>query len=72
MEEKKDEVEAGGHCKYEGKERKQVWVEYGRIRINEQRWKWDENEEVLRDEKRNRRRKVISGKKERKAKEGMR
>jgi len=33
------------------KERKgrKVWVQYGKIRIEGQWWKWDEEEEVLRD-----------------------
>lgn len=28
-----------------------VWVGYGKIRINERWWRWDEEEEVLRDER---------------------
>ncbi|XP_067207866.1 golgin subfamily A member 6-like protein 22 [Linepithema humile] len=35
----------------EGRKGKNVWVEYGRIRIDGQWWKWDEEEEVLRDGK---------------------
>lgn len=27
-----------------------VWVSYGKIRINEQWWRWDEEEEMLKDE----------------------
>lgn len=35
----------------EEREGKQVWVGYGKIRINERWWKWNEEQEVLRDEK---------------------
>lgn len=34
--------------KKEGRGNK-VWMGYGKIRINEQWWKWDEEEEVLKD-----------------------
>lgn len=39
----------------EEKRGSRVWIEYGKIRINERWWKWDDEEEVLRNEKRNRR-----------------
>ncbi|XP_011702471.1 PREDICTED: trichohyalin-like [Wasmannia auropunctata] len=35
----------------EGRKGKKVWIGYGRIQIEEQWWKWDEEEEVLRDGK---------------------
>lgn len=37
----------------EKKKGKKVWIGYGRIKIEEMWWKWDEVEEVLKDEKRN-------------------
>lgn len=33
--------------------RGRVWIGYGRIRIEEQWWRWNEEEEVLRDGKEN-------------------
>lgn len=33
----------------EEREGRRVWLRYGRIRINEVWWRWDEDEEVLRD-----------------------
>lgn len=68
MEGKRDKIEAGRYHKNGGEKKKFM---SRRIRINKQWWKWDEDEEVLRDEKRNRR-KVISGEKERKIGEGIR
>jgi len=33
--------------------KRRVWVRQGRIRIDEHWWRWDEEEEVLRDERGN-------------------
>lgn len=40
--EEKYEVKAGGHHENEGEEMKKG-MGYGKIRINERWWKWDEN-----------------------------
>lgn len=37
----------------EEKKGKNVWVGYGRIKINGEWWRWDEEEEALKDEKGN-------------------
>lgn len=54
----------------EEKRGKKVWVGYDRMRNYEQWWRWDENEEVLRDEK-GCRREDISGEGGRKEGEGI-
>ncbi|KAL6417578.1 hypothetical protein ACFW04_012649 [Cataglyphis niger] len=36
-------------AKEEEKKGRKVWIEYGKIRIDEKWWKWDEEEEVLKD-----------------------
>lgn len=33
----------------EEREGNRVWIGYGKIRINEQWWRWDESEEILRN-----------------------
>jgi len=43
-------------AKKEEKEGRKIWIGYGKIRIGEQWWRWDEREEVLRDGKGNVRR----------------
>lgn len=48
MEGKKDEMKEEIAREEEGKGRK-VWVGYGKIRIDEKWWRWDEEEEELRD-----------------------
>lgn len=47
-----------------------VWIIYGRIRINEKWWKWDENEEVLKDMKEDRKREVQGEEEEEEEREG--
>lgn len=42
-------------ARVEKKRVNRVWVGYGNIRINEQWWRWDEEDEALNDEKGNRR-----------------
>ncbi|EZA61670.1 hypothetical protein X777_10502 [Ooceraea biroi] len=49
---------------------RRVWIGYGRIRIEEQWWKWDESEEVLKDEKGRRRERMQGEKKEERREEG--
>ncbi|EZA56067.1 hypothetical protein X777_03894 [Ooceraea biroi] len=49
---------------------KRVWIGYGRIRIEEQWWKWDENEEVLKDEKGRIRERMQGEEKEERREEG--
>lgn len=52
MEEKENKMEVTGNSTEEEKERR-VWVRQGRIRIDEQWWEWNEEEEVLRQERGN-------------------
>lgn len=37
-------------ARIEERRENRVWVSYGKIRINEQWWRWDEEEEMLKDE----------------------
>lgn len=46
---KKDEMVVDGNSEERRERRKKVWVGYGKIRINEQWWKWDEEKRLLRD-----------------------
>lgn len=43
-------------AKNEERKGKKVWIEYGKIKIDEQWWKWDEEKEVLKNGKGNIRR----------------
>lgn len=52
MEEKENKMEVTGNSTEEEKGRR-VWVRQGRIRIDEQWWEWNEEEEVLRQERGN-------------------
>lgn len=36
-------------ARYEERKRNKVWIGYGKIRVGKQWWRWDEEEEVLRD-----------------------
>lgn len=41
-------------ARMEERKENQVWIEYGKIRIKDQWWSWDEEEEILIDRKSNR------------------
>lgn len=49
MEEKENKMEVTGNSTEEEKGRR-VWVRQSKIRIDEQWWEWNEEEEVLREE----------------------
>jgi hypothetical protein len=50
MKGKENEVEIRGDSQGGGKGKKSTWIGYGKIRIDGQWWRWDEEEKVLRDE----------------------
>lgn len=52
MEGKENKMEVTGNSTEEEKGRR-VWVRQGRIRIDEQWWEWNEEKEVLRQEREN-------------------
>lgn len=53
MEGKKNDVEwkLEKIARVEESKRKRTWIRYGKIRIDREWWTWDEEEEVLRDQR---------------------